>query len=385
MAKQHERPDPPATTNTRILDHLDDALGSLPEFQRQILLLRFAEGLSFGQIGRRVGKSADACQKHASRALEFLRGRLSRRTAGLTVATLTATLSAALQTPASGASVISKLALASSSSIPTQKVLIHSLILMKTSTKIALSAAAIALIGTAPLVIRSASHQELVTGHRHVTADATKAPSGPSGRQAPVTGSTDESQHPAVTSAPRTPAEPGVSAAPVSDDHGAHFVAAWEEMIRGRMGDGSSVSPKEPLFWRALGEMKPDEAGRIIDEFDAMNVPAEVQGMFVCNMINKLRNNCPPDFLVRRFAGYAASGDSGVTMQITGAMRHWVKTDPDGAKQWFNEQSRGGVLESKRLDGAAPVRDLLQKVFDDPDGAMEAQLHTPKVVSPESH
>jgi RNA polymerase sigma-70 factor (ECF subfamily) len=46
------------------------ALDRLPEDYRQVLLLRFQEGLSFEEIGRRLGRSANAAEKLFARAIQ---------------------------------------------------------------------------------------------------------------------------------------------------------------------------------------------------------------------------------------------------------------------------------------------------------------------------
>jgi RNA polymerase sigma-70 factor (ECF subfamily) len=52
---------------------LADALGRLPEDQRELLILRHLEGLSFPEVARRLGRSVDALKKQWPRALAALR------------------------------------------------------------------------------------------------------------------------------------------------------------------------------------------------------------------------------------------------------------------------------------------------------------------------
>ncbi|MCW5556399.1 MAG: sigma-70 family RNA polymerase sigma factor [Verrucomicrobiae bacterium] len=56
-----------------IAPHLDAALGELGEADREVVLLRYFEGKSAGEIGRILGISAAAAQKRVSRAVEQLR------------------------------------------------------------------------------------------------------------------------------------------------------------------------------------------------------------------------------------------------------------------------------------------------------------------------
>jgi hypothetical protein len=63
--------------------HLDHALGELPEADRNALLLRFFEGKSAREIGRRIGVTEEAAQKRVRRALDRLRLQIEARGAVL--------------------------------------------------------------------------------------------------------------------------------------------------------------------------------------------------------------------------------------------------------------------------------------------------------------
>ncbi len=52
---------------------LADALGRLPEEQRELLILRHLEGLTFPEVARRLGRSVDSVKKQWPRALAALR------------------------------------------------------------------------------------------------------------------------------------------------------------------------------------------------------------------------------------------------------------------------------------------------------------------------
>lgn len=59
--------------------HLDAAIASLDERDRELLLLRYSEGLSFTAAAARTGRAAPALRKQAGRALEKLSVLLRRR------------------------------------------------------------------------------------------------------------------------------------------------------------------------------------------------------------------------------------------------------------------------------------------------------------------
>jgi len=56
---------------------LEDALDSLPPAHRDVILLRKFEELSFADIGRRMGKSEDACRMLLARAMTALTLKMS--------------------------------------------------------------------------------------------------------------------------------------------------------------------------------------------------------------------------------------------------------------------------------------------------------------------
>ncbi len=78
---------------------IDEALDSLPEPDRQALLLRYFQGAGFRQIGVALGLSDDAAQKRVSRALERLREQFAERGISTTAAVLGAALVAHAMEP----------------------------------------------------------------------------------------------------------------------------------------------------------------------------------------------------------------------------------------------------------------------------------------------
>src|SRR5687767_5263540 len=78
----NESPEPDASWE-QIAPHLDAALGSLSEADRDALLLRYFEGQSARQIAEALGVTDEAAQKRVSRAVERLREFFAKR--GLTV------------------------------------------------------------------------------------------------------------------------------------------------------------------------------------------------------------------------------------------------------------------------------------------------------------
>ena len=128
---------------------MDEAMGRLGERDREAVLLRFFKGLSYEEVGRTLGLSANSAQKRVDRALEKLRGHCARRGVGLSPAGLaTVMLNNSVQAaPAGLAAQAARLALAGAGPAAGGGAVLLS-ILMKLTTKTALTVAFILTIGT---------------------------------------------------------------------------------------------------------------------------------------------------------------------------------------------------------------------------------------------
>jgi RNA polymerase sigma factor (sigma-70 family) len=80
--------DEPSELPSELSGVLDDVLAELSAVDRQILLLRFYRDLRHGQIAAELNSSENAVQKRITRALDHLRGLLSRRGITSTAAAL---------------------------------------------------------------------------------------------------------------------------------------------------------------------------------------------------------------------------------------------------------------------------------------------------------
>ena len=71
-----------------IVPILDEAVSCLSSDDRQVILLRFYDSHSMAEVGQRLGISEEAAKKRVSRAVDKLRGILSRQGASITAAVL---------------------------------------------------------------------------------------------------------------------------------------------------------------------------------------------------------------------------------------------------------------------------------------------------------
>jgi RNA polymerase sigma factor (sigma-70 family) len=100
---------------------LDEAIERLPASDRQLIILRFIDGLKFREVGEKIGKTEEACRKQMGRALDRLSKVLSSQGTVISAAAIATGLAGQLakaappqltqslfQTALSGAASISK-------------------------------------------------------------------------------------------------------------------------------------------------------------------------------------------------------------------------------------------------------------------------------------
>ena len=128
----------PAPDWTQIEPLLDEAMHSLDEADRTAILLRYFENKSLREVGEALGSSEDAAQKRISRAVERLRGYLSKRRVIAGASGLAAIVSAnAIQAAPSGlaATIASGAVLASATVATTTALVVTKTIIMTTVQK----------------------------------------------------------------------------------------------------------------------------------------------------------------------------------------------------------------------------------------------------------
>jgi RNA polymerase sigma factor (sigma-70 family) len=139
------------------LPYLDAAIAGLSASDRDLILLRYSEGLTFSQAAKRTGRKEAALRQQASRALEKLSGILRRRGVCVPAATLTTGLGLHLagSSTASAALVVSAAALSSAGGISGLSLAGITFLIMNTKQSIAGGALLAALLVTGPVAWRA--------------------------------------------------------------------------------------------------------------------------------------------------------------------------------------------------------------------------------------
>lgn len=139
----------------QVAPHLNAALTSLGTKDREAVLLRFADGLSFGELGAALGTSEDAARMRVSRALTRLRVFFAKQGVSVTALVLTGLLADRTTQAAPASCVISLGKLGASAPSPQVSMQLHGAIKTMTLIKLKLAAtvgAGAMLVGAIPFV-----------------------------------------------------------------------------------------------------------------------------------------------------------------------------------------------------------------------------------------
>ncbi len=143
----------------RLCRVLDDAISELNEPDYDLLVLRFYKSLNFRAVGEATGLSDDAAQKRVSRALDKLRGLLSRRGIQTSATALSALIAAhAVQAAPAGLAVAISSAALSGAATSTSTILAATKTLAMTTLQKSLIAATVVVLATVEIQqVRQAS------------------------------------------------------------------------------------------------------------------------------------------------------------------------------------------------------------------------------------
>ncbi len=142
---------------TEALPYLDAAIGDLSDSDRELVHLRFSEGLSFAEVSQRTGRSEAALRQQAGRAVGRLAGLLRRRGVAIPATTLTAGLGTILGgnfSTASAAGAVATAALSSSPALSASWLAYITLFTMSTNQCILAGAVLATFLVTGPIVWR---------------------------------------------------------------------------------------------------------------------------------------------------------------------------------------------------------------------------------------
>ncbi|HTI73275.1 MAG TPA: sigma-70 family RNA polymerase sigma factor [Candidatus Limnocylindria bacterium] len=241
-----------------LMPYVDEALASLPEGDRNAVVLRFFGGQNFAQIGATLGATDDAAQKRVSRAVEKLRAHFQHRGINVSQGVIAAGLGIASThaAPPGAALFLTATAVGSAASAP----LITALVAMK--TKLILIAA---IAATATLALWE-HHQIASLQQANARLIQSQSSSDPDPSTASTTGSTTQTATDAPLELARLRAEVRELRATVKKQSAALAIQTQPHPVN------SSVLPPEEF------PDTPEEAvsGRVINTLKNLGLAARV-------------------------------------------------------------------------------------------------------------
>ncbi len=146
----------------QIAPYLDECLNQLNSSDRAAIVLRFLKRQDFRAVGAALGISEDAAQKRVSRALDKLRGVLSRRGLTLTALGLTSVLTAETVTaaPAALTAMVTSIALEGAKTTGTMLTILK--LMTTTSFKSAILGAIVVGSLVTPFALQHRAHAKLL-------------------------------------------------------------------------------------------------------------------------------------------------------------------------------------------------------------------------------
>ena len=358
--------------------HLDEALAKLGGKDRDVVVMRYLEGRSFGEVSAAVGISEEAAKKRVARGMEKLRKIFVRKGVFVSVSVSAAGLGAALGgVPAhaapvslSAAAVLAHAGGAGASgvaSVSIAKGAMQMIAWAKVQLAVGVAAAVVVAGGVGTMVV----HRAMAEGKPTIAVAAT----GPMPAASQLAGSPTEavmklktfldSGDPAVYAAAhgkQTAEEEKFSAALVAG------VAAQRKFVagyRGKIRSGAAL-PESLIVWRAISDeqIRGAQVTRVDDKTVEVNVP---QGMKVrAGLVDGRWELQVGPTVALLYAGDPAkvlavvtkeSEDFGTAYAATAkAVRDGTLGTAEGATAALDERLSGILLAAQRELGIGPAR-----------------------------
>lgn len=309
--KQFQAPDDSAGSSSNwseAIPHLDQALDTLPESDRHVLLQHFFEGRPFPKIAQVLGKSPAAVQKQSQRALEklarILRGRGVTLSATAIATGLTSELAKAAPAVllhSATASVLTGTATYSSTGLT---------LMFATKSKVFIPL--VVLLCTAPLAL-----QELAISHVRARIDHLQT-----GTLAPQIA--EDSRITKVT----FNAEP-------------NDLAAWKDLARRLSWMGGDKRIQLELHER-LDAMTPDEILEKMDQIATWDLSG-IDGLM--HALGNAVIEKHPQKILKHFEERLVEFDFNMNRLLVRAFGEWMKTDSSAATGWLDSMLASGKLE----------------------------------------
>ncbi|MEK7949434.1 RNA polymerase sigma factor [Luteolibacter soli] len=312
---------------------LDQALDDLPEKDRQVIFLKYFDGLSFEQMARQFGGEPAAWRQRGSRAVERLRLSLTKRGIAVSSAALGSGLGTSL-TQAAPPAVAASLGAtpAAVAALSWKTLTLHSLHLMK--IKPAVVIAAVLLLSLAPLGMQAMAISDARQRIALLESSNLVVSSGSSSRQTPASDR---------------------SAAPVN------LLVLADALLAAKEGDLVKRFTTE----KKVEAMSADELERLLVESTSLELGPEQRNALVYALYRQfcLRaqvSGLPSERVVGlalRLSPFMKPGDGSIWNLAGDNLNRWADQNPEEAAAWYRENSSlsrsadAAVVGARAFDG----------------------------------
>lgn len=305
---------------------LDQALDALPEKDREVIFLKYFDGMSFEQMARQFGGEAAAWRQRGSRAVERLRGSLAKRGVAVGTSAIATGLGTSLTQAAPAVFIGPANAMHGAVGAVSWKTLtLHSLHLMK--MKPAVVIAAVLLVSIVPLGLQA---HAISTARGRIASLETEL--GPRAGEAGAF--------------PRRMASARKAAVSKTN-----LVALADSLLAGERGDVL----KKLMVERKLQAMDAEELERMLVESLGIEMGTSQRNVLVrtlfrefCRVAEKTKMPCEQVVaLASRISRDTGNGQGNVWNSANGTLSRWITTDPDGAMAWFQKARKSDLLHDE--------------------------------------
>lgn len=308
---------------------LDQALDGLPAKDREVIFLRYFQGLSFEEMARSFGGESATWRQRGSRAVEKLRVSLSKRGAAVSGSALASGLGTNLSqavpapvmasltsSPAAGAAAISWSTLGG-----------HTLHFMKLHP--ATPVLATLLLAALPLTIQAIDNAATRGRVRQLEGAAGSSPLS-------ITAKTQRT----------TPASTGRTK---------RHNLLWLADAISKGGNGSR--PDQARAERMIQSLSADELDELLREAIATELPTDKRRGLISKLLLRYAHRPPPDADLERIvrtSEYLADnlgreGQDMVWGWTARTLNRWAAKDPEKALAWYRDQVSSGRLDYARV------------------------------------
>jgi len=310
---------------------LDRALDALPEKDRQVIFLKYFDGLSFEQMARQFGGEPAAWRQRGSRAVEKLRISLAKRGVAVSSSALATGLGTTLSqaAPASVIATLSTSSAAGAAAVTWQSLTLHSLHLMKLHPGTWIVAALI--LSAIPLAMQAASNsasRKRVELLENALPAALSRPSAAARKSLPLTS---------------------------ANTRKTSLLALTDQIVAGMKGDRIAYAESQ----RRIRSLSREELEELLKDTLSLELHPDKRNRVITRLFQQYVFSYSPTVPVEEVMQLAATlsdqlgmkGQEEVWGTAATRVARWAREDPGKAVAWYRAEVKYGRLDAAKLAG----------------------------------